>query len=176
MIIHPDYDRRSLVNDICLIQIESIDLDTASVDPACLPTVQNHPTEGTICWAAGWGRLGLGLWKFITVKLPLFYLNTKNQKFSTISFKRWKRKSSNSLTRGRFGNNIEWKMSRNKKFTIFSWTCNVLCRVREWWQGWLSGRFWGTLNLCWAGATSVKVRGSIFMEPKILKSKNKTLQ
>ena len=61
MIIHPDYDRRTLVNDICLIQIETIDLDTTLFDLACLPTVQNHTNEGTVCWAAGWGRLGAGI-------------------------------------------------------------------------------------------------------------------
>ena len=68
MTIHPDYDRRSLVNDICLIQIETIDLDTASIDLACLPTVQDHPTEGTVCWAAGWGRLGTGFFIYLSLE------------------------------------------------------------------------------------------------------------
>ena len=82
ILIHPSFNRRNLQNDICLIKTEKMilgesllitsDVHTLTsggidihlrfiLDPkmgrdiACLPD-SNHPKEGKVCWAAGWGR------------------------------------------------------------------------------------------------------------------------
>ena len=82
ILIHPSFNRRNLQNDICLIKTEKMilgklllitsDVSTVTsggigthfrfiLDPkmgrdiACLPD-SNHPKEGKVCWAAGWGR------------------------------------------------------------------------------------------------------------------------
>ena len=82
ILIHPSFNRRNLQNDICLIKTEKMilgesllitsDVPTLTsggidmhfrfiLDPkmgrdiACLPD-SNHPKEGKVCWAAGWGR------------------------------------------------------------------------------------------------------------------------
>ena len=82
ILIHPSFNRRNLQNDICLIKTEKMilgkpllitsDVSTLTSggidihfrfisdpkmgrDIACLPD-SNHPKEGKVCWAAGWGR------------------------------------------------------------------------------------------------------------------------
>ena len=57
VIIHPEFQRRSLINDICVIKTEFMNLrNRATAAPACLPSAGDHPAHDTRCWAAGWGR------------------------------------------------------------------------------------------------------------------------
>lgn len=68
VISHPQYNRRTFVNDIGLIRLRSnIDFSSESVRPVCLPTsisIQN--TRITKLKVTGWGRTENG--KF-TVKM-----------------------------------------------------------------------------------------------------------
>ena len=57
IIVHPEFQRRTLIHDICVVKVEFMNLrNRETAAPACLPAVGSHPTHGTRCWAAGWGR------------------------------------------------------------------------------------------------------------------------
>ena len=53
--IHPEYNPKNLHNDICIIKTSKIK-GNGAVGPVCLPKEGAHPPQGTMCWAAGWGR------------------------------------------------------------------------------------------------------------------------
>lgn len=58
VIIHPDYRAGIFRNDICILKTANMNLrlrPTAAA--ACLPPREWHPETGTMCWAAGWGRV-----------------------------------------------------------------------------------------------------------------------
>jgi hypothetical protein len=59
IIIHPEFERSTLNNDICIVKTFHMNLanrNTAAA--ACLPESGTHPAENTKCWAAGWGKMG----------------------------------------------------------------------------------------------------------------------
>ena len=55
--IHPEFELKSYLNDLCILRTSKMKRNKA-VGPACLPTKNIHPEEGTLCWAAGWGKDG----------------------------------------------------------------------------------------------------------------------
>jgi len=61
LVMHPDFNRRTLINDICLLKTEHIHLDALGggvASRACLPTRDGaHPAPDTKCYTAGWGRM-----------------------------------------------------------------------------------------------------------------------
>jgi len=61
LIIHPDYSRRQIKNDICIIKVPHMKLHVKPLAaPACLPPQGEHPPAGTKCWVAGWGQTESG--------------------------------------------------------------------------------------------------------------------
>jgi len=57
--IHEEYNRETLENDICIVKFPSSRLNNL-IAPACLPATRQHPPAGTLCWAAGWGKMAEG--------------------------------------------------------------------------------------------------------------------
>lgn len=61
LIIHPEYSRRQIKNDICIIKVPFMKLNSKPLAaPACLPPQGEHPPPGTKCWVAGWGQTESG--------------------------------------------------------------------------------------------------------------------
>ena len=59
--VHPNYSRRTVVNDICIIKFSSMNLARRPIAAAaCLPEQGYHPKPGTRCWTAGWGYTDQG--------------------------------------------------------------------------------------------------------------------
>ncbi|XP_058143739.1 granzyme H-like [Dasypus novemcinctus] len=58
---HPDYDRKTLSNDIMLLQLERKAKRTAAVRPLRLPRSQAQVRPGQVCSVAGWGRVAVGI-------------------------------------------------------------------------------------------------------------------
>lgn len=61
LILHPDYSRRTIANDICIVKFPPMGLarrETAA--PACLPPAGYTVPHGTRCWTAGWGIMSNG--------------------------------------------------------------------------------------------------------------------
>lgn len=59
--LHPEYSRRTIANDICIIKFPNMAISTRpTVARACLPASDWHPAENTRCWAAGWGVTSSG--------------------------------------------------------------------------------------------------------------------
>jgi len=56
ILIHPEYNQRSLINDLAVLIVETPFIFTASVGRVCLPGPQESAKEGTICVATGHGR------------------------------------------------------------------------------------------------------------------------
>jgi len=60
-ILHPDYNSRTLDNDIALLRLSSpLDLSVAKASPVVLNDDDNCPTSGAQCDVAGWGTLSSG--------------------------------------------------------------------------------------------------------------------
>ncbi|XP_006835573.1 PREDICTED: duodenase-1-like [Chrysochloris asiatica] len=74
---HPDYDKKTHVNDIMLLQLEKRAKLTNAVDILQLPKTETQITPGTICSVAGWGKLSL---KISTSKLHEVNLAVQNDK------------------------------------------------------------------------------------------------
>lgn len=55
--MHEEYNKETLVNDICILKFPPMRLNKFAA-PACLPADGQHPAPGTLCWAAGWGKTG----------------------------------------------------------------------------------------------------------------------
>lgn len=54
--VHPNYSRRTVVNDICIVKFSNMALSRRPIAAAvCLPPSAYHPPAGTKCWTAGWG-------------------------------------------------------------------------------------------------------------------------
>ncbi|XP_058149628.1 granzyme H isoform X2 [Dasypus novemcinctus] len=60
-ILHPDYNRKTLSNDIMLLQLERKAKWTAAVRPLSLPRSQEQLLPGQVCSVAGWGRVAVGI-------------------------------------------------------------------------------------------------------------------
>lgn len=61
IILHPQYGRRHIVNDVCIVKFAPMSLSRRPLAAAaCLPDEQSHPTPGTRCWTAGWGYTAEG--------------------------------------------------------------------------------------------------------------------
>lgn len=59
--IHPDYSRRTIANDICVVKFPSFGLARRpTAAHACLPPTGYTPPHGTRCWTAGWGIMSNG--------------------------------------------------------------------------------------------------------------------
>ncbi|XP_069079658.1 ovochymase-2 isoform X2 [Pleurodeles waltl] len=57
IIIHPEFDRRKPINyDIALIELEKEIIFGPSVQPACLPALDEVFEPGLVCSVYGWGR------------------------------------------------------------------------------------------------------------------------
>ncbi|KAG8433547.1 hypothetical protein GDO86_017736 [Hymenochirus boettgeri] len=57
IIIHPDYDRNLLFNDISLLELDrEVDL-TEYIIPVCIPSVTVKFPTGLECWVTGWGTI-----------------------------------------------------------------------------------------------------------------------
>eukprot|EP00090_Calanus_glacialis_P003908 TRINITY_DN12934_c0_g1_i1.p1 TRINITY_DN12934_c0_g1~~TRINITY_DN12934_c0_g1_i1.p1 ORF type:complete len:422 (-),score=91.63 TRINITY_DN12934_c0_g1_i1:78-1343(-) len=56
ILIHPDYNPRSLINDLAVLIVEEPFTLTASVGHVCLPSPQQEVKEGATCVATGHGR------------------------------------------------------------------------------------------------------------------------
>ncbi|XP_006835572.1 PREDICTED: granzyme B-like [Chrysochloris asiatica] len=54
---HPDYDNKTYVNDIMLLQLEKRAKLTNAVDILQLPKTETQVKPGTTCSVAGWGKL-----------------------------------------------------------------------------------------------------------------------
>lgn len=60
IIMHPNYNRRNIDNDIALLKLATpVALDSVIV-PVCLPANNNYTFEGVIATAAGWGATSEG--------------------------------------------------------------------------------------------------------------------
>ncbi|XP_006835571.1 PREDICTED: granzyme H-like [Chrysochloris asiatica] len=71
---HPYYDKKTLVNDIMLLQLEKKAKLTNAVDILQLPKTETQVKPGTTCNVAGWGKLSLnssGSSKLYEVKLTV---------------------------------------------------------------------------------------------------------
>ena len=56
--IHPDYNDKTLKNDICILHFdEDLPLDK-NHNMACLPNPSDQPAPGTECYIAGYGYTG----------------------------------------------------------------------------------------------------------------------
>eukprot|EP00091_Calanus_sinicus_P008939 TRINITY_DN2123_c0_g1_i6.p1 TRINITY_DN2123_c0_g1~~TRINITY_DN2123_c0_g1_i6.p1 ORF type:complete len:421 (-),score=94.20 TRINITY_DN2123_c0_g1_i6:155-1417(-) len=56
ILIHPDFNPRSLINDLAVLIVEEPFTLTASVGHVCLPSPQQEVKEGATCVATGHGR------------------------------------------------------------------------------------------------------------------------
>uniref|UniRef100_A0A3P8VNS8 Peptidase S1 domain-containing protein n=1 Tax=Cynoglossus semilaevis TaxID=244447 RepID=A0A3P8VNS8_CYNSE len=57
VIKHPDYDKNSKDNDICLLKLSSTVDFTNYIRPVCLAAPGSSFTGGTSCWVTGWGNI-----------------------------------------------------------------------------------------------------------------------
>ncbi|XP_056391279.1 serine protease 27-like [Hyla sarda] len=60
IIIHPDFTDEGSGRDIALVQLEKPIDFTPSILPICLPSASMNLSEGTTCWATGWGEVNDG--------------------------------------------------------------------------------------------------------------------
>jgi len=61
VIPHPDYSRRTIANDICVVKFAEMELNSApNAERACLPPAGWTPPDGQRCWSAGWGIMSNG--------------------------------------------------------------------------------------------------------------------
>lgn len=60
VIKHPDYDKNSKDNDICLLKLSSTVDFTNYIRPVCLAAPGSSFTGGTSCWVTGWGNIRSG--------------------------------------------------------------------------------------------------------------------
>ena len=58
IIVHPDYNKTSLNNDIALMKLSSPVSFTNYIRPVCLASNTSKFYTSTSCWATGWGNLG----------------------------------------------------------------------------------------------------------------------
>ncbi|KAI4458064.1 serine protease-related [Holotrichia oblita] len=78
IVVHPDYYRAALYNDIALIFLESQFTLDQHIDVACLPQQEASTASGTSCWASGWGKDQFGAksqYQTILKKLELPFVN-----------------------------------------------------------------------------------------------------
>uniref|UniRef100_A0A3P8VPY0 Peptidase S1 domain-containing protein n=1 Tax=Cynoglossus semilaevis TaxID=244447 RepID=A0A3P8VPY0_CYNSE len=61
VIKHPDYDKNSKDNDICLLKLSSTVDFTNYIRPVCLAAPGSSFTGGTSCWVTGWGNIRIPL-------------------------------------------------------------------------------------------------------------------
>uniref|UniRef100_A0A3P8VNB4 Peptidase S1 domain-containing protein n=1 Tax=Cynoglossus semilaevis TaxID=244447 RepID=A0A3P8VNB4_CYNSE len=61
VIKHPDYDKNSKDNDICLLKLSSTVDFTNYIRPVCLAAPGSSFTGGTSCWVTGWGNIRSGV-------------------------------------------------------------------------------------------------------------------
>ncbi|KRZ13763.1 Transmembrane protease serine 9 [Trichinella zimbabwensis] len=55
VIMHPQYNDRTVENDIALLQLKETVFYTTTTRPACLPKPGEKPLPTTLCWVSGWG-------------------------------------------------------------------------------------------------------------------------
>nr|XP_003421067.1 granzyme B-like isoform X1 [Loxodonta africana] len=55
---HPDYNERTISNDIMLLQLKTKAQQTAAVRPIPLPRKKAQVRPGQVCSVAGWGKVG----------------------------------------------------------------------------------------------------------------------
>lgn len=61
VVTHPDYSRRTIANDICVVKFPTMDLNyRKTAARACLPPAGWTPPDGQRCWSAGWGIMSNG--------------------------------------------------------------------------------------------------------------------
>ncbi|KAM9745011.1 uncharacterized protein ACNS7B_009505 [Menidia menidia] len=61
IIVHPDYNRVTLNNDIALIRLSSPVSFTQYISPVCLAAPGSTLFTGVNTWITGWGRIGSGV-------------------------------------------------------------------------------------------------------------------
>ncbi|XP_039598749.1 transmembrane protease serine 9-like [Polypterus senegalus] len=59
--LHPQYDSKTIDNDVCLLKMATVVAFTENVMPICLPESAVHIPTGTSCWATGWGAVADGV-------------------------------------------------------------------------------------------------------------------
>lgn len=61
IIIHPNYSKRTIANDICIVKFGNMGLEAhPTAAHACLPEEHFVPAHNTKCWTAGWGVMSNG--------------------------------------------------------------------------------------------------------------------
>ena len=56
MFVHPNFDRTSYNNDVCLLRMQTEVLYVENlIQPACFPETLVAPGENSDCYVAGWG-------------------------------------------------------------------------------------------------------------------------
>jgi len=98
IIVHPNYNPKSLIHDIAILIVEEPFKYSKEVGPVCLPRPNQEPVEGSLCIATGHGRdtFGFGAFsqKLRKVSLPLWNSNqcesTLNDKFFSNKTIDWK--------------------------------------------------------------------------------------
>ncbi|XP_077406821.1 chymotrypsin-like protease CTRL-1 [Vanacampus margaritifer] len=58
IISHPDYDARSLQNDIALMRLSSALTFNDYIRPVCMASNSSQFNNATKCWNTGWGKIG----------------------------------------------------------------------------------------------------------------------
>ncbi|KAM9837511.1 transmembrane protease serine 9-like isoform 2-T2 [Aulostomus maculatus] len=59
IIVHPDYNDITFVNDIALMELSSPVSFTDYISPICLADNSSHVHTSTLCWSTGWGVTGV---------------------------------------------------------------------------------------------------------------------
>ncbi|KAM9837660.1 transmembrane protease serine 9-like isoform 2-T2 [Aulostomus maculatus] len=59
IIVHPDYNDTTFVNDIALMELSSPVSFTDYIGPICLADHSSHVHTSTLCWSTGWGVTGV---------------------------------------------------------------------------------------------------------------------
>uniref|UniRef100_A0A8C4TK48 Peptidase S1 domain-containing protein n=1 Tax=Erpetoichthys calabaricus TaxID=27687 RepID=A0A8C4TK48_ERPCA len=59
--LHPQYDSKTMDNDVCLLKMATVVAFTENIMPICLPESAVHIPTGTNCWATGWGAVADGV-------------------------------------------------------------------------------------------------------------------
>ncbi|XP_068193693.1 prostasin-like [Antennarius striatus] len=60
IIIHPQYNPRTVDNDVALIQLSGPVTFTDFIRPVCLAAVGSEYKDGEECWVTGWGDIKIG--------------------------------------------------------------------------------------------------------------------
>lgn len=55
VIVHPEYGKHSLLNDIALLELSSPVIFSEYVRPVCLAAETSELYAGITCWMTGWG-------------------------------------------------------------------------------------------------------------------------